>query len=127
MIEERVRQGLFEPAWGRYRNAHFIVPKKNGKYRVIISVVSANPHTLEDAGIRPNGKEFPEAFAGLPISSMIDCHSGYDQTMLHEDSRDYMAIQTTQGMYRPTRLVQEATNSVSAYVRVSRKILNAHQ
>jgi hypothetical protein len=37
-----------------------------------------------------------------------------------------MAFQTTQGLYRPTRLVQGATNSVSAFVRVALKILNAH-
>jgi hypothetical protein len=78
MIEEIVRQGLFEPAWGPYRNAHILVPKKNGKYCFIISAVSANRHTLEDAGIPPNIEEFSEAFAGLPISSVIDFHSGYD-------------------------------------------------
>jgi hypothetical protein len=126
MIEERVRQGLFEPAWGPYRNAHFLVPKKNGKYRIIISAVSAIRHTLEDAGIPPNVEQFSEAFTGLPISSPIDFHSGYDQKRLHDDSRDYMDFHTTQGLYRPTRLVQGAINSVSAFVTVSRKILNAH-
>src|SRR5215212_4653890 len=126
MVEERVRHGLFEPAWGPYRNAHFLVPKKNGKYRFIISAVSANRHTLKDAGIPPNIEEFSEAFAGLPVCSLVDFHSGYDQKALHEDSRDYMAFQTSQGMYRPTRLVQGATNSVSAFIRVSRKILAEH-
>jgi len=126
MIEARVRRCLFKPAWGPYRNAHLLVPKRNGKYHFIISAVSANQHTLEDSGIPPNVEEFSEAFAGLPIFSLIDFHSVYDQKMLHEDSRNYMACQTTQGMYRPTRLVQGATNSVSAFDRVSRTILNAH-
>ena len=74
----------------------------------------------------PNVEEFSEAFAGLPICSLIDFHSGYDQKVLDKDSRDYMAFQTTQGMYRPTRLVQGATNSVSAFVRLTRKILSPH-
>ena len=126
MIEERVLQGLFHPGWGPYKNAHFLAPKKNGKYSFITSAVSANQHTLEDSGIPLNVEEFSEAFAVLPIAPLIDLHSGYDQKMLHEESRDYMAFQTTQGMYRPTRLVQGATNSVSAFVRVSRKILNTH-
>jgi hypothetical protein len=93
----------------------------------MISAMSANRHTLEDAGILPNVEEFSEAFAGPLISALIDFHSGYDQKRLHEDSWDYMASQTTQGMYQPTRLVQGATNLVSAFVRVSRKILNAHR
>jgi len=37
-----------------------------------------------------------------------------------------MAFQTMPSIYRPTKLVQGATNSVSAFVRVSRKISNAH-
>jgi hypothetical protein len=60
--------------------------------------MSANRHTLEDAGIPLNVEEFSEAFAGLPISSLIDLDSGYDQKRLHEDSRNYMAFQTTQGL-----------------------------
>jgi len=126
MVEVTVWQGLSEPAWGPYRNAHFLVPKKDGKYRFIISAVSANRHTLEDTEIPPNIEQFSEAFARLLISSLTDFHSGYDQKMLHEDSRDYMTFQTAPGMYRPSRLVQGATNLVSAFVRVARKILNTH-
>ena len=126
MIEERVRQGLFKPVWGPFRNAHFLVPKKNAMYRFIISAVSTNRLTLEDSGIPPNIEEFSETFAGLPVCSLIAFHSGFHQKILHEDSRDNITFQTTQGMYRPTTLVQEATNSVSALFRVCRKILNPH-
>jgi hypothetical protein len=80
------------------------------KYAVI-------PHDIE---------EFSEPFAKLPISSQIDFHSRYDQKMLHKESQDYIASQTTQGMYQPTIQEQGATNSVSAFVTVSRKIQNAH-
>jgi len=124
MIEDTVRQGLFEHTWCFYRNAHFSVPKKNGKYSFIISAVNTNLLTLEAAGILPDVEEFSERFAGLLISSLIDFPSGYDQKMLHKDSWDYMAFQTTQGMYRPTRLVLGGIYSVSAFVGVSRKILN---
>jgi len=67
-----------------------------------ITAVSANWHTPEDSGIPPNIDEFSDANTGLPISSLINIHSGYDQTVFHKASRDYMAIQTTQGMYGPT-------------------------
>jgi len=67
---------------------------------------------------------FSEAVPGLPISSLIDVRSGYNQKMLHQDSRDYMAFQMMQGLYRPTRLVKGATIPVSTFVRVSQIILN---
>ena len=123
IMEDRVHQGLYKTAWGPYRNAHFLVPKKNGKYCFIISLVSANRHTLEDDGIPPKVEKVSETFALLPISSLIDFHCGYDQQRLHDDSQGSIAFQTTQGIYRPTRLVQGATNAVSAFVRVSWTIL----
>jgi len=126
IIEERVWLGLFEPAWGPYRNAHFLVSKKNEKYCFFISAVSTNWHTPEDARIPPNVEELSQALAGLPISSLIDFHFGDNQKRLHEDTRNYTAFQTMQGLYRSTRLVQGDTNSVSAFVRVSQKVLNAH-
>jgi len=86
MIENSVLQGLFEPTWCQYRNAHFIVPKKNGKSRCIISTLSADRNTLDDARRPPNVKGFSEAFAGLLISSIIDIHSEYNQPVLLEDS-----------------------------------------
>jgi len=46
--------------------------------------------------------------------------------MLPELYSNYMALQTTKGMYGQTRLVQGTTKSVSAFVRVSQKILNTH-
>jgi len=43
--------------------------------------------------------------------------------MLQKDNQNNMAFQTMQGMYRLIRLVEGATNLVSALLRVSRKIL----
>jgi len=126
MKEERVRQGLFEPAWGPYRNVHFLVPKKNGMHCFIISTMTTNRHTLEDTRILANVEEFSEVFTGLPIPSLTDFLSGYDQNLLHKESQEYMAFQTTLGIDRPTKLLQEATNSVLAFVRVSQNMPNAH-
>ena len=69
---------------------------------------------------------FSEVFTRLSISSLIEFHSEYYQKMLQEDSRDYMAFQTMQNMYRPPTLVQGAIYSISAFVGVSWKILNTN-
>jgi hypothetical protein len=115
MIEPTVLQGLFETAWHPYRNAHLLVPKYKEKYCFIIFAGSANRHTLKDGGIPHIVQESSEDYPGLPISLLMTFHSGYTQKILHKDIRDYMAFRTTHGMYRPTRLVQGATNLVSAF------------
>src|SRR5262249_2362319 len=82
IVTERQKLGLFERSWGPYRNATFLVPKKNGKYRFIISCVKANQVTLRDAGLPPNVEGFAESFAGYPICSMCDFFAGYEQVSL---------------------------------------------
>jgi hypothetical protein len=115
MIEARVWQGLFEPRWGPNMNAHFFVPKMNRTYGFIFSTVSVNGHTLSEARLQSNVEVFSKAFAELPIWSLIIFHSGYNPKMLHESMLDIVASQTTQGMNRPTRLVREVVNLVSAF------------
>jgi hypothetical protein len=114
---------LIERSWGPYRNSSFFIPKKNGKYRFIISCTSSNKITLENAGLPPN-VEFAESFASFPITTLIDFYSGYEQVTLDGQPRGLLAFQTSRGLYRPTTMVQGATNSVSAFVRIARKIID---
>lgn len=81
IIEQSIQQVLFQAVYGPYRNAHFFIPTKNEKYCLIMYAMSTNWHTLDDGWIPHNVKEFPKAFAGLPISSLIDFDSGYNQNM----------------------------------------------
>jgi hypothetical protein len=120
---ERIWWGLYEHACGHCRTAHFLVRENNGKYCFISSGARVNYHTLAASGIPPNHEEFSEGFTGLPISSLIDFRGGYDQKMLRKDRQDYMPFQTTQGMYQMTRQLDGATNSVSAFDRVSWKVI----
>ena len=72
-------------------------------YHFILSAVSGNQDTLEDTGILPIVEMVSKAFTRLPIPPLINFHCGYDQTMLHKNSWDYIAFQTPHGMHPPTR------------------------
>lgn len=122
-ITRREKAGLIEDCHGPYRNPCFFVPKKNGKYRFIISCTKANGETLQDAGLPPNVEEFAEGFAGYPAVTVVDFFMGYEQVELDERSRDLMAFQTSRGLKRPTVMVQGATNSVADFVRRAKKII----
>jgi len=72
---------------------------------------------LEKPGLAHNIDKFSKAVARLPISVLIAFHSGYNHAGLHKDSWNNMAIQTTPGMYWPTRLGQAAANSLQQNVK----------
>jgi hypothetical protein len=63
LTEERVLQGIFDPACSPYRNAPFSIPKQNGKYCLIISAVSVNQYTMENPRTLPNVEQCSEGFA----------------------------------------------------------------
>jgi len=88
MMTTIVRHGLVKPTWGHNRNAHCLVPKRNGKYHFISSAVSANQHRFEDAAIPPNIKGIAKAFPMLCTSSLIEFISEYNQMLLHYDIQD---------------------------------------
>jgi len=89
-------------------------------------MVGVTPHWQEDGGIQSNVAGCAEALSWLPNSLWIDFHSGYDHILVHDNSWDQMAFQSMQGMDWMIRLVPEATNSESAFVRISWKKLSTH-
>jgi len=63
-MQARVRHAQLKTAWGPYRNALMLVPKKRVKYLCSTSAMCANQFRMEYAAIPPNAEEFPKAVAG---------------------------------------------------------------
>ena len=57
-----------------------------------------NKVTIRNANMLPVVDEFSESFAGLPMSSLLNFYSGYNQVLLAKKSRDLTAIQTPHGL-----------------------------
>ena len=70
--------------------------------------------------------EFSEEFGNCVITSLIDFFSGYDQIELNERSKDLISFHTPIRLYRMTTLPQNATNSVTQFIRVITKIFQNH-
>lgn len=121
IIARKLEAGTLEYAQSPHRNRYFIVPKKHG--RLIIDAQPINKVTLKDAGSPPNVDAFSEAFAGVPISSLGDMFSGYDQFRLDPACRDLTAFFCDYGLVRSTVMVQGCTNSVGSFQRIMLRTL----
>jgi hypothetical protein len=125
MFKERVKNGIYEPCQGPYRNPWFLVGKKQkNKYRVVVAAMLQNKVTIRDANMPPDPDEFVEEFSGCAVASLIDWFSGYDQITLAEEDRDITAVQTPLGLLRQTTIQQGGANSVAQFVRIVSKILH---
>ena len=82
-----------------------------------------NEVTIKDINLSSNLNKFAKNFTGISISLLMNYFSEYDNFLSHAESRDMMAIITLLDLLRQTILLQEATNSVTQYQRVSTIIL----
>lgn len=123
VLRIRIEKGILEESHAAYRNAWFIVKKKDGGLRLINSATKLNAVTIRDAWMPENCDEFSADFAMCSLVTLVDLFSGYDQTALAVASRDFTTFATPLGLLRMTTLPMGATNSVAHFCRVVGRIL----
>lgn len=123
VLQKRKDAGIYEEAHSPYRNAWFVVEKKNGGIRLVKSVTMLNSKTIRDAYLPPSCDEFAEKYSMCKMLSVVDFFSGYDQVPLSIFSRDLTTFASPIGLLRMTTLPQGATNSVAHFLRVVGRML----
>jgi len=123
IVKKKLECGALERCCELYHNPWFLVPKKNGGYRLINAAQRLNAVTIKDASLPLSSEEYSEDFTGFPLLSLLDLFSGYDQCKLDPSSQDMTAFQTPLGLLRMTALPQEYTNGVQVFYQVMKKIL----
>jgi hypothetical protein len=124
VLKDRLENGVLEPCHGPYSNRFFLVPKNDGKFRLIIDLQPANAVTIREAMVPPHMDDLVESFSGYPLYGVFDFFSGYDQYLLDVLSRDMTAIRTPLGLLRCTTLPQGGTNSVSAFQSAAARVFS---
>ena len=123
ILRERLDRGILEESQGAYRNAWFLVNKKDGGLRLINSATRMNKETVRDAFIPPSAEEYSEDFGMCKALSLLDFFSGYDQVPLDPKSRDLTTFATPIGLLRMCTIPQGATNSVAQFQRIMTRVL----
>ena len=117
ILLDRLDTRIIELSYSLYRNPQFLVKKKDNRHRIINSTVYINAITKRDSLLPPNIDKFIKDVSARPLTLLIDFFSGYDNIILHPESRDITTIITSRGLLRQTTLLQGVTNSVSKFYR----------
>ena len=97
--------------------------KKSESYRMMNATMHINRVIIRNVNMSSNVNEFAEEFDDMIVISLIDLLSDYDQIALNERDRDMTAIQTLLRLLRQTTVLQETINSMTQFVRITKKIL----
>jgi hypothetical protein len=118
MIKILLDANIIEACDAAYYSHAFLVPKPNGKWRLVLDFKNLNDATsnyykwpLPDIKEMLNrvGDSRPEFFA------VFDLTSGYYQAEIDEDSREFTAFLTRHGVYRWLRLPMGLTGAGSYF------------
>ena len=128
LVKILIANKIIEPCNDSYYSHAFLVPKSNGKWRLVLDFKNLNSATTNyykwplpeiKEMLNRVGESRPEFFA------VFDLTSGYYQAPIDEESRSHTAFVTRHGIYRWLRLPMGLTSAGSYFQHsLSTQVLN---
>ena len=93
-LDKFLEHELIEPCHSPYSAPAILVPRKNGKLRLVINYRQLNKQTIKSSWPIPSIEEIFETSEGSFYFSTIDMSWGFYQLHIEEASQDYTAFST---------------------------------
>ena len=103
-VDLLLQKGVIRPSNSNYASPAFLVPKPNGKYRMVVNYQKLNSKIKFDCFPLPTIEGAFQHFSGAKIFSVIDLNMAYHQVPLSPQSRQYTAFVTPFGLYEFNKL-----------------------
>lgn len=118
MLDRRI----IEPSTSPYSSTCHLVPKKDGKRRLVINYIPLNRITVKDHFPLPQIPDLISQLAEAKYYSTLDCTEGFWQIPVATKDRPKTAFITPTGLYQFTRCPFGYTNSPAVYQRTMNEI-----
>ena len=100
-----------------------LVPKKNGKLRLVIDYRQLNKQTIKSTWPIPSIEEIFDTLEGSAYFTFIDMSAGFYQVPMEESSQDYTAFSTPFGSFKWLRVPMGLTGSPPTFQCLVEKVL----
>jgi hypothetical protein len=127
MLKELQDKGWVETAHSPYNNPIFLVPKPNGKWRIVLDFRGLNKITVKDKYRLPRVDHLLHDVMRWSCISTMDLVDGFYQIPLDESDRDKTAFTTPWGSYKWTVMPMGLTNAPSIFQGVTDALLDGFQ
>ena len=117
-VEEMEEAGLIRKSNSPYSSPLLLVPKKNGERRLVTDFRSLNKITQPENLPTPLVRDIFDRVSGSKWFSLFDLTSGYNQIVLHKDSRKYTSFCTRTNKYMYNVLPFGLKNAVGGFCKI---------
>ena len=110
------------PEHGPYSVPAMLVPKENGKLKLVIDYRQLNKQTIESFWSIPSIEEIFDSLEGSCYFSTIDMSWGFYQLPMEEASQDYTAFSTPFGSFKWLRMPMGLTGNPNTFQSLMGKV-----
>ena len=103
-VNELLQQGVVRPSKSPYASPAFLVPKRDGGFRLVVDYTKVNSKVLFDSNPMPTIEHALDQFGGAVVFSVVDLNSAYYQIPLSENSRRITAFCTPFALFEFNKL-----------------------
>ena len=123
MLRDLVDKGWIHPAHSAFNNPIFLVPKPNGKWRIVLDFRGLNAITIKDKYRIPRVDHLLNQVMPWNVISTMDLVDGFYQIPLAPADRDKTAFTTPWGSFRWTVMPMGLCNAPSIFQGVTDTLL----
>lgn len=123
ILTDMLKNGQLEYSNAAYRNPWFLIPKKDGRYRMLIDLRELNKHVELEGGHPQSTDELTSELSGRLYNTLIDVQNAYFQVPLDPLTNDVTSFNSPLGLLKYAVLPQGYINLVSEFSSILQKIL----
>ena len=122
-VTQLLELDIIEPSYSPWSSPVILVKKSDGSSRFVLDFRFLNSVTVKDAYPLPRCDDVLESLGGSRYFSSLDLRQGFFQVPLEENSRQYTAFATSDGLFQFKRMAQGLTNSPATFQRLMDQVL----
>ena len=125
IIECMEKEGIIRKSKSPWAVPMLVVPKKDGRLRIVIDYRPLNKVLKKDVYPLPRIEDMLAKFYGMKFFTTLDLNSGFYNIEVEEASREKTAFVCFKGLYEYNRMPMGLSNSPAQMQRLAESILDA--